>query len=151
MHVISSDQVLDFKLFSDTFLTYAAIAPLISENTLIEGIGHTRLQETDRIAAMARELKKIGQEVREEASSLQIFSNRAALKKKALEARASGRTIEVDTYEDHRFAMAFGILGTYDLLEDGSAWLSIKDPSCCGKTFPDFFNTLNHLRDASES
>jgi 3-phosphoshikimate 1-carboxyvinyltransferase len=42
--------------------------------------------------------------------------------------------------------MSFGILGTYDLLEDGQAWLSIKDPECCGKTFPDFFRTLESLR-----
>ena len=47
-----------------------------------------------------------------------------------------GNTLEIETYEDHRFAMSFGILGTYDLLEDGQAWLSIKDPDCCGKNLP---------------
>ena len=149
--VVQSEQVLDFKLFSDTFITYAAIAPIISKNVLITGIGHTRFQETDRIAAMAKELKKLGQEVHEQSSSLQIISDIKALKAVALAARAEGKTIEIDTYEDHRIAMAFGILGTYDLLEDGSAWLSIKDPNCCGKTFPKFFTTLKELKDASES
>ena len=48
----------DFNLFSDTFLTYAAIAPLLNDETTIRGINHTRLQETDRVSAMATELKK---------------------------------------------------------------------------------------------
>ena len=56
-----------------------------------------------------------------------------ALKAAALAARAEGKTIEIDTYEDHRIAMAFGILGTYDLLEDGSALLSIKDQTVAEK------------------
>ena len=59
---------------------------------------------------------------------------------------SANKGIKIETYEDHRFAMSFGILGTYDLLGDGKAWLSIKDPECCGKTFPDFFNTLETLR-----
>ena len=49
----------DFNLFSDTFLTYAAIAPLLNRETTIRGIKHTRLQETDRVSAMATELKEI--------------------------------------------------------------------------------------------
>ena len=136
----------DFNLFSDTFLTYAAIAPLLNGETTIRGIKHTRLQETDRVSAMATELKKLGQTVIENEDSLKITSDRNALIEKAKEARAKGKTLETETYEDHRFAMSFGILGTYDLLGDGKAWLSIKDPECCGKTFPDFFNTLETLR-----
>ena len=146
----SIHQELNFNLFSDTFLTYAAITPLINKSVLITGIGHTRLQETDRVAAMAKELKKLGQKVRESESSLEIISDIPALKNIAQEARASKATIEIDTYEDHRFAMSFAILGTYDLLEDGKPWLSIKNPRCCGKTFPGFFQALDLIRNESE-
>ena len=136
----------NFNLFSDTFLTYAAVAPLLNKETTITGIKHTRLQETDRVSAMATELKKLGQTVIEGEDSLKIISDKNILIEKAQAARAKGKTLEIETYEDHRFAMSFGILGTYDLLEDGQAWLSIKDPECCGKTFPDFFHTLESLR-----
>ena len=75
---------------------------------------------------MATELKKLGQTVIEHEDSLKIISDINALIEKAKEARAIGKTLEIETYEDHRFAMSFGILGTYDLLGDGKAWLSIK-------------------------
>lgn len=142
---------LDFTLFSDTFLTYAAIAPLISSNVTLRGIAHTRHQETDRVSAMAKELKKLGQSVTETEDSLQIISDLKTLKEKALAARASGSLLKIETYEDHRFAMSFGILGTYDLLGDGLPWLAIEDADCCSKTFPDFFNTLAQLKHASHS
>lgn len=144
---INKDEAdFNFNLFSDTFLTYAAIAPLLNKETTITGIQHTRLQETDRVSAMATELKKLGQTVIENEDSLKIFSDKNALIEKAKAARAKGKTLEIETYEDHRFAMSFGILGTYDLLGDGQAWMSIKDPECCGKTFPKFFHTLESLR-----
>lgn len=140
----------NFNLFSDTFLTYAAISPLLNGETSITGIKHTRLQETDRVSAMATELKKLGQTVHENNDSLKIISDKNALIAKAKEARAKGRLLEVETYEDHRFAMSFGVLGTYDLFGDGQAWLSIKNPGCCGKTFPNFFQTLDTFRHDSE-
>ena len=139
----------DFNLFSDTFLTYAAIAPLINECTIINGIAHTRLQETDRMKAMAKELRKLGQTIIEEADSLQIISNPKALIEMAQIARTKGELLSIETYEDHRFAMSFGILGTYDLLKDGRPWLKIKNPNCCSKTFPNFFKTLSILNSAS--
>ncbi|MDB4265362.1 3-phosphoshikimate 1-carboxyvinyltransferase, partial [bacterium] len=132
------DREIDFNLFSDTFLTYAAIAPLLEGTTRITGIGHTRMQETDRIAGMVTELRKLGIEVEEEDSSLTIHPNLEKMKAHV----AANRPIEIETYEDHRFAMSFGILGTYDLLGDGQAWLAVKDPQCCGKTFPEFFEVL---------
>ena len=136
----------NFNLFSDTFLTYAAIAPLLNRETTITGIKHTRLQETDRVSAMSTELKKLGQTVIESEDSIKILSDKNALIEKAKAARSIGKTLEIETYEDHRFAMSFGILGTYDLLGDGEAWLSINNPECCGKTFPDFFHMLESLR-----
>ena len=117
----------NFNLFSDTFLTYAAIAPLINRETRIEGIAHTRKQETDRVPAMACELKKLGQTVHETEDSLHIISNKAALVEHAQQALDQGRLLSVETYEDHRFAMSFAILGSYDLIGDGRPWLSVRD------------------------
>lgn len=124
----------DFNHFSDTFLTLAALAPLLEGPTRITGIAHTRKQETDRVAGMARELRKLGQQVMETEDTLEIHPRPLIPHR------------EIETYHDHRFAMSFGILGCYDLLKNGQAWLSIKDPACCAKTFPSFFDLLADLR-----
>lgn len=124
----------DFHAISDTFLTLAAIAPLLEGETRITGIAHTRKQETDRVAAMATELRRLGQDVSEEHDALTIHPR--PLK--------AGQTIE--TYGDHRFAMSFGILGCHDLQRDGRSWLAIKDPGVCAKTFPAFFRVLEQAR-----
>ncbi len=127
----------DFSAFSDTFLTLAALAPLLSGPTRIQGIAHTRKQETDRVAGMARELTRLGQRVVETEDSLEIHP--APLR--------AGQIIE--TYGDHRFAMSFGILGCHDLHGDGRPWLTIKNPACCAKTFPNFFELLDAVRKKS--
>lgn len=142
---------IDFNSISDTFLTYAAIAPLLGESVRICGIGHTRLQETDRIAGMANELSKLGQLVKEEDAALTVSPKPNELRSRAVRARNEGKLLTIETYEDHRFAMSFGILGSFDLVGDGKPWLAIKDPGCCGKTFPNFFDVLQSLqRSASE-
>jgi len=120
----------DFREFSDTFLTLAAIAPLLEGTTRISGIGHTRRQETDRVAGAARELRRLGQEVVEEEDAL------------AITPRPLPREIEIETYGDHRFAMALAILGCADARGDGQPWLRVRDPGCCAKTFPNFFEVL---------
>ena len=56
---------------------------------------------------------------------------------------------EIETYGDHRFAMSFGILGCHDLHGDGRSWLAIKNPACCAKTFPNFFELLEEVRQKS--
>lgn len=124
----------NFREFSDTFLTLAAIAPLLDGPTKISGIAHTRKQETDRVAGMAAELQKLGQHVIETEDSLEIHP------------RPLLAGVEIETYHDHRFAMSFGILGCHDLLKNGRPWLTIKDPGCCTKTFPAFFDLLEQLR-----
>ncbi len=129
----------NFRDFSDTFLTLAAIAPLFEGPVRISGIGHTRHQETDRIAAASRELRKLGQSVKEEPDAITIHPNRRNLLEKAME----GVTIE--TYLDHRMAMSFAILGSADLLGNGQSWLSIENPSCVHKTFPRFFEVLHGI------
>ena len=124
----------NFHEISDTFLTLAAIAPLLDGPTLITGITHTRKQETDRVAGMARELTRLGQHVIETEDSLEIHPRPLV----------AGETIE--TYGDHRFAMSFGILGCHNVHGDGRPWLTIRDPGCCVKTFPNFFELLESLR-----
>jgi 3-phosphoshikimate 1-carboxyvinyltransferase len=127
----------NFKAISDTFLTLAALAPLLAGPTRITGIAHTRKQETDRVAGMARELTRLGQRVVETHDALEIHP----------QPLRPGETIE--TYHDHRFAMSFGILGSHDLFGDGQPWLTIKDPGCCAKTFPHFFTLLEQVRQRS--
>lgn len=134
----------NFNEFSDTFLTLAAIAPILHGTTRIRGIGHSRKQETDRVAGMAHELKKLGQGVLEEHDALTITPDLAALRRAA--DAAPGGIIEIETYHDHRFAMSFGILGCYNLRGDGSRWIAIRNPACCAKTFPNFFEVLEKVR-----
>jgi 3-phosphoshikimate 1-carboxyvinyltransferase len=135
-HFALSGTTRDFSPFSDTFLTLAAIAPLLSGPTTITGIAHTRKQETDRVAGMVAELRRLGQEVDEHADGDGLTITPRPLK--------SGQIIE--TYHDHRFAMSFGILGCHDLHRDGTPWLTIDNPACCAKTFPNFFDVLENLR-----
>jgi 3-phosphoshikimate 1-carboxyvinyltransferase len=127
----------NFSEFSDTFLTLAALAPLFDRPTLISGIAHSRKQETDRVAGMAKELTRLGQQVIETEDSLEIHPRPLR----------SGETIE--TYGDHRFAMSFGILGCHDLHQNGEPWLTIRNPACCAKTFPNFFELLETVRQNS--
>ena len=126
----------NFNAISDTFLTLAAIAPLLEGPTVIRGIGHTRRQETDRVSAVAKELHRLGQEVRETASILEIVPRPLI-------------PAVVQTYKDHRVAMSFGILGCRDMKGGGRPWLQIEDPACCAKTFPNFFELLENLHKES--
>lgn len=133
----------NFSEFSDTFLTLAAISPLLDGPTTITGIAHTRKQETDRVAGMVAELRRLGQKVHEheDGDGLTITPDLAALR--------AARGVVIQTYHDHRFAMSFGILGSYDLHGDGRPWLTIDNPACCAKTFPNFFDVLEELRTRS--
>lgn len=126
--------IADFKAYSDTFLTLAAVAPLLNGPTRITGVAHTRHQETDRVAGMARELRRLGQEVIEENDGLEIRP------------RPLPDEVDIETYDDHRFAMSFAVLGCHDRHGNGRPWLRIKNPRCCAKTFPGFFDVLEQAR-----
>ena len=117
---------VDLSAISDTAPTLAAIAPFASGPVTIREIGHTRLQETDRVHAMAAELRRIGVPVEEGAGSLRIEP-------------ATPRGATIETYDDHRIAMAFAVTG---LRTPG---ISIADPGCTAKTFPDFFERFAKL------
>ena len=135
----------DFNAFSDTFLTLAALAPLFPGPVRIRGIAHTRHQETDRVAAMATELRKLGTGVEEEEDALTIHPDPTEMRR-----RSASQPVIINTYKDHRVAMSFGILGCHDPHGDGRPWITIRDPGCCGKTFPGFFEELARLRSISE-
>lgn len=128
--------VENFRTFSDTFLTLAAISPLLSCPVRIDGIGHTRFQETDRIDAVTTELNRIGAVAHcgEDHVELCPFP----------EGYVPPTGPVVQTYRDHRVAMSFAILGCSPLF-GSTPWLSIADPGCCGKTFPAFFEVLECL------
>ncbi len=140
----------DFNDFSDTFLTLATLAPLASSPTTIRNIGHTRKQETDRVLAMATELERLGVKVVPTAAELRADETLATLTihpaRAALKTAAAQGPVEIHTYEDHRMAMSFGVLGSYDLFGDGRPWIAIQDPACTSKTFPKFFQALEALR-----
>ncbi len=131
---------LDFNAISDTFLSLAAFVPVTGARVTINGIAHTRLQESDRVHAMATELAKIvgAQNIVETEDSLTI----AAPQDLAGTLAKATLPIAVDTYCDHRIAMSFGMLGSVDLLGNARPWLVVNDPGCCAKTFPDFFEVL---------
>lgn len=118
---------VDMNEFSDTMITLAAIAPFAEGPTRITNIEHTRHQETDRIAAVATELARMGVRVEEEQDSLWITPGPV-------------RPALVRTYGDHRIAMAFAVTG---LVASG---ITIQDPGCVTKTFPEYFERLDALR-----
>ena len=118
---------VDMNEISDTVMTLAAIAPFAETPTTIRNVAHIRFKETDRIRALAAELARLGVPVEEQPDGLTIYP------------AASLKAAEIETYDDHRMAMAFAITG---LRAEG---VRITDPGCVSKTFPDFFTRLERL------
>ena len=123
--------------FSDQTMTLACMAPMLSSPTTITGIAHIRGQESNRIAAIVTEMKRIGIKAEELPDGLKIYP----IDREVYDRLAGGESVEVtiETYNDHRIAMSFAILGTV------LPGLVIDNPGCCAKTFPDFFDKLNLL------
>ena len=117
---------VDMRTISDTALTLAVLAPFADSPVTIRNIEHTRWQETDRIHAMVTELRKLGVPVVEHRDGLEISP-------------ASITPAAIDTYEDHRVAMAFSLVG---LKAPG---IRINNPECVSKTFPDYFEVWEQL------
>jgi 3-phosphoshikimate 1-carboxyvinyltransferase len=112
----------------DTAQTLAAIAPFADTPTRIRGIASARLKETDRIHATCTELARLGVRVEEHEDGMTIHPT------------CNLQPANIQTYNDHRMAMAFSLIG---LRVDG---ISIENPSCVSKTFPNFFDVLETLR-----
>jgi 3-phosphoshikimate 1-carboxyvinyltransferase len=133
LRVVGPDGVLrgidiDMSAIPDTAQTLAAIAPFAATPTTIRGIASARLKETDRISATVVELRRLGVEVEEYPDGLKIQPCRAF------------RPVSIRTYDDHRMAMAFALVG---LRVPG---VIIEDPGCVAKTFPRYFEVLESLR-----
>ena len=116
----------DFNHIPDAAMT-AAVAALFAEGTsTLRNIGSWRVKETDRIAAMATELRKLGATVEEGADFLKITPPPSRLTPHA----------EIATYDDHRMAMSFSLIAV------GGVPVRINDPGCVAKTFPEYFQLL---------
>ena len=124
---------VDLGDMSDTAPTLAVVAALAEGPTAVRGIGFVRGKESDRIAAVVAELRRCGAEARELADGF------------AVEPGAVLRGARIRTYDDHRMAMAFSVLG---LVVPG---MQIEDPGCVAKTFPGFHEALEALRAADGS
>ena len=114
----------DCTAIPDAAMTAAVLALFADGPTRLTGIGSWRVKETDRIAAMATELRKLGATVDEGADWLRVAPP-AAL-----------RSAAIDTYDDHRMAMCFALAAC------GGVPVTIRDPKCVAKTFPDYFEVL---------
>lgn len=119
---------LSMKDFSDQTMTMAAIAPFAKTPTHIQNVGHIRFQESDRISAIVTELTKMGIVCREEPETEGIYIEPGEIKE-----------TEVETYEDHRMAMAFSLIG----VKTGK--ITILNPGCCKKTFENYFQVLESV------
>ncbi len=108
-------------------MTAAVLALFADGPTRIRNIYNWRVKETDRLAAMATELKKVGAEVVESEDSLTVNPP------KNLNAAT------IDTYDDHRMAMCFSLAAL------GGVEITINDPDCVSKTFPRYFQEFERL------
>lgn len=130
IQVIGSDKIsgitIDMNDFSDQTMTLAALAPFAESTVRIENIGHIRGQESDRIHAISTELTRLGIACKEEESAITIDPG-------------TPNPAVIQTYDDHRMAMAFSLIG---LRTEG---IEIADPQCCKKTFEEYFEVLDEL------
>jgi 3-phosphoshikimate 1-carboxyvinyltransferase len=121
---------VEMNAISDTVQTLGAVALFAAGPTTIRGVAHIRHKETDRIAALATELRKLGAEVQE-------FSDGLRIEPRPL------RPAEIATYHDHRMAMSLALVG---LRTPG---VVILDPGCTSKTYPRFFEDLKRVSSTS--
>ena len=117
---------IDMNAISDTVQTLSAVALFAKGTTRIRNVAHIRHKETDRIGALATELRKFGATVDEHADGLSITPGPL-------------RGATIDTYNDHRMAMSLALVGLR------VAGVTINDPGCTAKTYPQFFRDLAAL------
>jgi len=118
---------MDFNHIPDAAMTIATTALFAKGTTVLRNIHNWRVKETDRLFAMATELRKVGAEVEEGEDYLKIVPPEKI------------RHATIDTYDDHRMAMCFSLLAL------DSASVTINDPECTAKTFPTYFEELNKI------
>ena len=118
----------DFNHIPDAAMTIAVLALFADGPSTLRNIASWRVKETDRIAAMATELRKLGAVVEEGADFLRITPPRQLTPNAA-----------IDTYDDHRMAMCFSLAAF------GGVPVRINDPACVNKTFPEYFQAFSRL------
>jgi 3-phosphoshikimate 1-carboxyvinyltransferase len=118
---------LDMETMPDTVLSLAMAAAQAEGWSRFTNIANLRVKECDRIHAIAAELKRLGYTVEESADAV------------AIKGGGKATPAMVHTYDDHRVAMAFSLLG---LLHEG---ISIQDPKCVGKSFPGFWEEMDRF------
>lgn len=118
---------VDMNDISDTVMTLAAVACFAKGPTTIRNVGHIRHKETDRLLALATELRRLGAKVTEFVDGLTIHPGPL-------------HGAEIETYNDHRMAMSLALIG---LKVPG---IVIKNPGCVAKTYPDFFRDLESFQ-----
>ena len=118
---------VDMNAISDTVMTLGAVACFAQGPTTIRNVAHIRHKETDRLAALATELRRVGAAVEEFADGLAITPGPL-------------HGAEIETYDDHRMAMSLALVG---LKVPG---IVIKNPGCVAKTYPRFFEDLERLQ-----
>ena len=114
----------DLNHIPDAAMTAAVVALFAQGPSTIRNIASWRVKETDRIAAMATELRKLGAAVEAGADTLRVTPPPEL------------RSAAIDTYDDHRMAMSFSLAAF------GGIRVRINDPACVGKTFPEYFEAL---------
>lgn len=119
----------DFNHIPDAAMTIAVAALYADGPSILRNIGSWRVKETDRIAAMATELRKVGALVEEGPDYLRVTPP------------AQIRAATIDTYDDHRMAMCFSLATLGGAACNGAA-MRINDPKCVAKTFPDYFEAF---------
>nr|WP_314862318.1 3-phosphoshikimate 1-carboxyvinyltransferase [uncultured Undibacterium sp.] len=124
---------MDFNHIPDAAMTIAIAALYANGTTTLRNIESWRVKETDRIVAMATELRKLGAIV-EEGQDFMTVTPPAEL-----------APATIDTYDDHRMAMCFS-LATLDGVARRGAAMRINDPKCVAKTFPDFFEAFVKIK-----
>ncbi|GIU49590.1 3-phosphoshikimate 1-carboxyvinyltransferase [Shewanella sairae] len=118
---------LDMNHIPDAAMTIATAALFATGTTHIRNIYNWRIKETDRLAAMATELRKVGAIVDEGHDYISVTPPEVL------------NTAAIDTYNDHRMAMCFSMMAFAD------CGITINDPECTSKTFPDYFNQFKAL------
>ncbi|AIX74257.1 MAG: 3-phosphoshikimate 1-carboxyvinyltransferase [Mixta calida] len=115
---------MDMNHIPDAAMTIATAALFAEGTTVLRNIYNWRVKETDRLSAMATELRKVGAEVEEGHDFIRITPPECI------------RSAEIGTYNDHRMAMCFSLVALSDTA------VTILDPKCTAKTFPDYFDRL---------
>jgi 3-phosphoshikimate 1-carboxyvinyltransferase len=128
---------LDCNHIPDAAMTLAAMALYADGTTTLRNIASWRVKETDRIAAMACELRKLGASVEEGQDFIRITPPAS---------RADWKAASIHTYDDHRVAMCFSLAA----FNPAGLPVRIEDPKCVAKTFPDYFEALFSVSQASQ-